>query len=238
MSFVHTHASGRFDRSADSLEKALDNYVHHEQSSLLTLTEVSESPRAHTLPEQGWAVVQSEQRGRKADCAIMFDTAIWELLKKDFVLVVQGNGKILPVWAVFAILKHKPTGKVVVTSVAHMPRSVEGSTGFSAKEPARAKASVTGSQNWRRQANSFYRDYNADAILLAADWNLNIKKPWVRRYFDKTAPGYDVNWTGRLPKRGTLGRRIIDLALLRGLKVLSRRLLAHNSSSDHTAYRE
>lgn len=237
MTFVHVHASGRFDRSPASLETALDTYVYHEHADLLTLTEVSGNPRSSTLPESQWSVVQSKDGGRKSDSAILFNNNTWTLRFQEVVPIVQGDGSILPVWAVFAVLKHE-SGKVVVVSSAHLPRSVEGKTGFSKVEAKRVRATLSGSQQWRQHANGLYREWDADAILLAADWNLNIKKSWVQRWFKKSAPAYDANWQGKMPVRGTLGKRIIDIALLRGLRVVSREILPHNKSSDHTPYRE
>jgi len=239
MNFVHVHASGRFDRSPDSLEAALDNYVYNEHADLITLTEISSKARSAKLLEKGWGHVQSPAGGRKSDSAIMYKQDTWTHLYTDYSLIVEGDGKgILPVWAAIGVFKHKATGNVVVVSSSHMPRSVEGATGFSKSEAGRVRAAIAGANRLRNTNNKLKKSEGADAVIMAADWNMNIKREWVRKWFKQFFPYYEVNWQGKLPERGTLGKRIIDIALIKGLTVINRQILAHRSSSDHTAYKE
>jgi hypothetical protein len=73
--FTHIHCSSRFDRSAESLETDLDDWMS--QSSLITVTEVNNDNRAAKLREKGWSYFNSKLNQGQDDVGIAWEKANW-----------------------------------------------------------------------------------------------------------------------------------------------------------------
>ncbi len=245
--FKHIHSSSRYDRSLKSLEDAVNDYM--DKSSVITLTEVSAEARESVLrkvaKQRGWGTATGDLSGRD-DCAILWDEKTFEKVHaRSYVLSLKtyytsSGRKTAPNASVDAVLKHKAAGKRILFSVAHLPAGVEGRNGLGGKLPRRVVAWRAAQKGWRGRWNYLANKYKTDAVVVIADWNLNLKKAGVRALFKVVQPGMRSVWNkGPFPSSGTHGTRIIDFTFIRGKIVLvggKPKILAKNASSDHTAY--
>jgi len=234
--FRHTHTSSRYDRSAQSLEAALDNYM--KDADLITLTEVASPTRSDKIKEKGWGGIWANHGGGD-DSAIAWRQSEFELVYADSTPLTNGRlaGSRTNIYAARAVLEHVSGARLVVSSV-HLPASVEGRGGF--KKAQRYAVWKVCQVALRLKTNALARRFNADAVMIVADWNINIKMSWVQAWFKTNFPTYRLTWQKPFPSRGTHGRRIIDLTLIGGaLKTVKKPwLLKKDSSSDHVAYSE
>jgi len=256
--FTHIHCSSRYDRSAASLEKAVDNW--REQSSIITLTEVANDKRGATLAEQGWGYARAKKDYGRDECAVCYRKDTWGLVWQGY-KKLNTRGKVFagPVCSCDAILKHKTSGHRILITVTHMPSGVEGSgTHWNTHKSywkARREAYLSSLETWNAHIKDMNRTKKPDATLIISDWNLNLKKTWVRELLkDRFGTGYKQAWVRFPTSGGSLhggpvaplgapgkgsGDRIIDGTLYRGVKVdTPPNLMATTASSDHRPYKE
>lgn len=239
MEFKHTHSSGRYDAAADRLNNAARSYS--KTSSLLTFTEVSSEARERALQLPGFKVLATDH-GLKDDSAIVFDTSIWELVEHHPVLVGRHRFKIgrhlsSPLWAQVAVLEHKVAKKRIVVGVCHFPSSVEGDLAHK-RRTDRVLAWNQATGQLRKHVNKMKRKYKAKGAILSADWNINFKHRWARAFVKAKFPLWTLVWSKTLPARGTHGARLIDAAVLKGLRVLKAFVEPDDNSSDHVPWSE
>lgn len=256
--FTHIHCSSRFDRSAASLEHDVDDW--REQCSIITLTEVANDKRGATLAEKGWGYARAKKDYGRDECAVCYRKDTWKQVYFGY-KKLNSRGRVYagPVCSCDVILKHATSGHRVLISVTHMPSGVEGSHRWNTRKDhwqARKEAWMSSLENWSTHIKDLDRKHNPDAILIVCDWNLNLKKNWVRDLLHTHwGQGYKQAWVrfptsgGSLnggpvaplgaPGKGT-GDRIIDGTLYKGQIQVDTppNLLATVRSSDHRPYKE
>lgn len=232
--FKHTHLSTRYDRPVDTLQKVLERYI--ETSDIITLTEVDSEKREKVIRSfPKWASVTGDKTGRD-DCAIMWHDDEWEVIHKETHNVgeyMAGN-----IAAAYVVLKHVHSTMRIVVSVVHLPSSVQGQGRVVG---GRAPAWFTARRRWVRRAHKLKRQHRADAILLVADWNIDLKRVWVRSLIKTLMPSYRFVWRNRAYQTiGTHGSRLIDFSVFKGKLRVHRRPDIHKitSASDHRGYDE
>jgi len=218
-------------------------------SSLITLTEISRDWRSATLREKGWGHFNASAGGGADDCGIAWRTDTWH--RKDAFArrlstmrfpTVPGYRPIVPTYAATALLKHVSSDKTLLVSCAHMPAHIEGHFRYPGTEQwrARKRAYTSAVDGWSTMVLNQSRRHKPDAVLVVADWNLNLKYHWVREYFHDhwKKAGLKGAWQ-HFPTGGTHGNRIIDGSYIDGLEVTDGpELLGVVRSSDHRPYRE
>lgn len=233
---VHTHTSSRFDRSAVSLEAALDLYM--QDSDLITVTEVAAEQRENKLAERGWDYITGDHGGGD-DAGIAWKRSVWP--ESIYATTIQLSSIVAPgrsdIYGAVAVLEHQ-CGATAVVICVHMPAGVEAAGGF--RKGYKYVIWLATQRKLKKEANRLKRKFNADAVIIAADWNINIKMKWVQAWFKANFPRYKITWDKPYPRKGTHHRRIIDLTLVRGaIKIVKQaRLRKHHRHSDHTAYTE
>ena len=260
--FAHIHCSSRFDRSAASLEADLDNWM--ENSSIVTLTEISNDKRAQKMQEKGWAYYNAKKSDGQDECGIAWRLDRWKrisgvTMKLNNAVYYRLDGRNAdPVVSASVVLRHRDTGHRLLVSVTHMPAHVEGAGGWRTTEnkwQARKNAYTSSMTNLAAHIQDLWNKKKPDAVMVVADWNLNLKETWVRNYM-RSAWGTNLKqaWL-RFPTAGGsmsggvpaplgapgagTGDRIIDGTLYRGLKVdIEPNLMARVASSDHRPYKE
>lgn len=228
--FKHIHSSSRFDRTTVSLDNALDAYIRH-QPDLITLTEVARERREKPLRRTGWDVITGDKSGWD-DCAIMYSTNRYKVLHSES-FDMGGTGR----YAQIAVLLDKAEQKRLVVASVHYPASVE----YELFKKVTSRDTVLWTKavwSLKRRVNALKRKFKARGIVIAADWNVDFKKEWVRALIKAIHPSYSNTWQAPYPARGTHGRRVIDATLFKGrLKTASpARLLKDDDSSDHRPY--
>jgi hypothetical protein len=240
--FVHLHSSGRFDRSAAAVRDDLVAWLRDDAISLMTLTEFSRNRRRAVIEQlDGWSLFNGNEHSGADDCIIAWRTSTWELVKTESAVVstkrsYRANGKLIPPQRVTSVLLlHKPTALTLLVSVSHLPSHVE----LDGRLRANLRAAVwrDATHRWQRHLVALRNQWQPTARLVVADWNVSIRGAWFRRYLRELFPVMSPVWRTPYPRRGTLGKRIIDVALIsRRLVVAVRpRLLKQHRSSDHSA---
>jgi hypothetical protein len=260
--FHHIHCSSRFDRSAASLEADLDDWM--DQSSLITLTEITNDNRAATMAEKGWAYYNAKKSRDADNTGICWRTDTWKR-KNGLVLRLSSNTfdrlngrQNLYIWAATVVLVHKSSGHKLLVSVSHPPAHIEGVGGFRTTGEgwaARKNAYLTALTNWHTHVADMERKQHVDATLIVADWNVNLKDQWFRDLLkQRWGKQYIIAWRkmptaggslhgGPTAPAGSPGKgyhdRIIDGTLYRGVKLTDGpNLMSRVVSSDHRPYNE
>lgn len=144
-----------------------------------------------------------------------------------------------PVFGLFAPLEHV-RGGVVIFAAVHFPSSVEGHGGFTDAYPNRVAAHQEATSAMRAAWTTARKHHPRAARVLAADFNLDHREPWVREHLAHEFPALRTGWLrDHLPERGTLGRRVVDGHLVGERLTLSARgsqLLDDVDGFDHTPF--
>lgn len=238
---IHNHASERYDRSLSLLR---DDVRRHTRApaDLATFTEIQQRPRARTLHEldDGWTGYTDP----RTDVGVMWRNRKWDEIHRHRTRLTPHTyrtwtrGTIKRTYAITVILRADPprTGRLLVT-IAHLPAGIQRGDRFNRHTPQRNRVWADAVRGWAAWVDRARRRWHPDAVLVVADWNVDLRRPvWrnrIRREFH-LRPTWEP---GHLPRRGTQGRdRLIDGTLtdLRGRA----RLLRWTPVSDHTPYRE
>lgn len=240
MKFKHTHSSGKFNAPAGPLNAAALTYA--KTASILTFTEVDKESRERALRVPGFEVLATDH-GAKDDSAIVYDRAVWTKIYHKPVLVGThlfklGGHLSSPLWAQVAVLEHNVTKNRVAIGVCHFPSGVEGDLAHK-RRTDRVAAWFQATGKLRKHLNKIKRQYKCDGVILSADWNINFKRAWARALVKTKFPFWNLTWAkSGIPARGTHGSRLIDGAVLKGLKVLQAFVNPDDPSSDHTPWSE
>lgn len=257
--FRHIHCSSRFDRSAESLESAVDQW--RTSADLITLTEVNSDRRAATLAEVGWGYFNAKKDNGSDESAVCWDKDLWTLqnhwLRKLNTHQLDVGRKY--VWSCSVMLKRRATGHRLLITTAHLPAHVDS---FSHAPPqdtqaywlARKKIYQECGQHWSAHVKDLANKTRPDAAMVVGDWNINLKLDWARDWLHDRFDKYQLAWKlfpmdggslggGPVAPLGAPGKgtsdRIIDGTLYRGLKVSEPpNLMARTASSDHRPYKE
>jgi hypothetical protein len=138
--------------------------------------------------------------------------------------------------AAVAVLKHKHSNNKIVVSVVHLPSSVEGQGRV---EGGRRDEWYEARRNWVRRVKQLRRKYDADAMMIIADWNIDLKRAWVRTLIKSLFPTWRWVWN-EFPNIGTHGNRLIDFTLIKGKLRIAKKPKIHRitGASDHRGYEE
>ena len=259
--FKHIHCSSRYDRSPESLETDLDVWMAN--SSIVTLTEITNDRRAAKLQEKGWGYYNSKLSGDADNCGICWRLDTW---KRTYGAVrklsagtfdrVHGQHN-LYIWAATVVLKNVSSGHRLMVSCSHLPSHIMGAGGFRTTEAGwqgRKIATLTALNNWSTHLQDLERKQKVDATLVIADWNLNLKDSWVWNLLHDRFTDYRSAWNYMPTSGGALaggatvpkgspgagqGDRIIDGTLYSGVQVTDGPVqMARVRSSDHRPYHE
>ena len=260
--FTHIHCSSRFDRSADTLESDLDDWMT--KSSIITVTEVQNNNRASTLREKGWNYFNAKLGGGRDDCAIAWRASDWDRVTAMVRRISSVQYSRMPnapafyLYACTGVFKTKRTGHKLLVSVSHFPAHIEGAHGFKTTGDqwlARKRAYLTGLSGWSTHVKDQMRKHHVDAAMIAGDWNLNQKDDWVQNLLnDHWGENFHMAWQrfptsggslhgGPVAPLGAPGKgthdRIIDGSLIYRLEVENEpQLMNRVLSSDHRPYTE
>lgn len=240
--FTYEHSSGRFDRSVASVRADLRAWEKDDSISLMSFTEFNLNPRRNALKAAGWSLYNGTEKAGADDCVIRWRKDTWTLLHRESAVVSRKkswrtNGRLIPPQHVTSVLlKHKPTGNTLLVSVAHLPSHVEVRGGL--RDSHRTEVWRDSTTSWKRHIVSLRSHWHPTASIVTADWNVNLRASWFRAFLGNLFPGMRPVWSRPYPKRGTDGKRIIDVPLItQRLGVARCPVLLQHKSSDHTAFR-
>ena len=250
--FTHIHSSSRYSRSGASLEAALDGWMAN--SSLITLTEVTGLPsRFMALREKGWDSFHATNGARTDDAGICWRKSAWRG-QQTWVRKLTGrfrmggtNANFLSgCWSSTVLLKHVRSGHTLLVSVTHFPSGVAGHGGQRWKQADRfwrdRKASYQETMStWSGHIHDLVRRKKPDAVLIVADWNLDLKDQWFRDYLNQHWGdlGMRCAWKHFPTTGGSMGgNKIIDGSYYSGMRTDGAVMLPRSASSDHRPYKE
>lgn len=220
---VHVHSSSLYSRPAATLVQAFTDYAV--VADLVTWTEVP--PRGRALRRSGWGAYS---RPARTDVAVSWRRTVWT---PEARWITRLAPRQVAAW----LLLIRSDGLRVLVTVAHMPAHVELGDRFRPGVPGRVATWQTAVTRWAAQVRAARRQDHPDRVIVAADWNIDLRRPVWRRYLLARFPGLRVTWARPLPRVGThRGGRLIDATLTnaRGRA----RLLPDDRSSDHRPYVE
>jgi len=252
----HVHSSGRFNVPRRLLEKDLDRFMA--DSDLVTMTEVHSTSRASALEETGWQRFW-RSGAHRGECGMSWRTSRWTLVtgttarltRKTFRTAANDKRKSVG-FAATVVLRSVASGRTVLVSVAHMPSNVERADGRGWSHDARDRVAAykDAIAGWKRHVRAMVGQQAPDVVLVAGDWNLDLKRSWVRRWLRGKWDDLgitDLDWKAPFPRGGTLDdhrygrtrKRLIDATLMSGASYSWAGHLQHDiASSDHNPYRE
>lgn len=238
----HTHASGRFDRSAFTLHVSLVFFAL--MSNVITLTEVVGRDRLHAVFKLRRFAFYKHP---KSDAAVLWKQRRFRpMIYRGLHVGKTGSGPRRNIWASAVALKDKRTKLVHVVSSLHMVADVESDVYKTLNGDPEERATDYHAMfvEWIAQSIELAQDAEADYLILSTDSNLNYHRTWVQNYIGDllSGSGLRVTWNADMPDRGTHGKRLIDLAIAsRSLRVVSIRVLGRKKvrkASDHLAFTE
>jgi hypothetical protein len=248
MPFTHIHCSSRFDRSLESLEHDLDNWM--QRCSIITLTEVQNNRRSGRLREKGWDYYSAKKIQGADNCAIGWSREVWSVQWQGVRKLHQHRWighHFAYVHAAAVLLKHRQRGQTLLVMCTHMPAHIDAhgddkhfiTTGAGWR--GRKAAYQTSIKNWSTWTHQLDRSKRPDGILVVADWNISLKDDWFRAYLkDHWGKDYKLGWKhfGTMGWRGG-SPRVIDGTLAKGLAITEGAQMMHAvRSSDHRPYIE
>lgn len=235
MPIVAEHSSGRFDVKPGTLKAALAKQLA-DGPDFLSLTEMGAEDRARVINDfPGYAVARVKGSNGVDECALLVKREHYKILSERAVRLSN-----LPVprrrglfdHALVVELESLRTGSFHTRIVVHRPSAVEGKTGI--RSGGQGACYRDGTEGLKELIASI-----DGRLTITGDWNLSLRRRWVRPYFARHFPGFTLTWpAGKLPSLGTHGGRIIDFSLLRGYSVSSARVIGQFHASDHRAFRE
>lgn len=247
MDFRHIHASLLWKVSRANRRRELDHY--RERADLVTTTETSgrRDRKAIFGNVPGWQHYRPGGGAGKRQTTITWRSDVFERDGKPHARLLSkttwkrvGNGSTTPwIWATVVPLKHKATGKRLYAISCHLPSAVEGTDtpeGYTNSTPRRVRAHRESLGSLQDLVHEIQEGEPEAAILLAGDWNMNLRRERVAEWLSKSLAPLGSCWGGRLPTKGTHHRRVIDATYVWGLATGAQRVLKKRHS-DHRAYR-
>lgn len=237
-----SHASGRFDRTSESLRRQAQRLLL--VSDVVTMTEVSAVSRAAVLQQLGGIDSVVADAGGGNDGAILWHEKRHTLIYSDVVPLgtpFRRGTAVGQVHAVSVVLEDLLGDRLGVT-VCHAPAHIEGPSGLRGVA-ARVRAYRAVMRDWKAHVRDVDTHLMPHAWIVSADWNLNFRRAWVRAYLGGiwSSLGLRAAWSpATLPVRGgTIGKtRVIDGPMVsKRAKVRSMRILPLSDASDHHAVR-
>lgn len=238
------HHSSKWNRSRASLVAGLKASLD-DGSSIVTVTEIDLDRRgAHLDDALPGTQVCRGKAGDTGEVAIIVNTGVWQVVEYGVHVVGADTGPGVRVIAVVAALMHRATGHRLIVATSHLPSAVEGAYrvrdlgGRLTATPLgrRAVEHQRAVRRTREHVREAYARYHADAWVFTSDWNLNVRRRWVRAWVRAVWPGCQL--PAHLPAEGSHGDRLIDWPIGRGwFPTLSLRVLDKTPASDHRPIR-
>lgn len=247
----HVHSSSLYSTSASAFASDVAGF-RAAGADLLTFTEVGNKRRAKSLNTV--AADGAAWQGVWGESGISWSTDRFRLETSSSAVVSRkkwaaSTKKKRTPNAEFVVLSDQVTGKRILVTTLHLPAGVENcaGTGWEKRTPyrARVKAHKHAMKGWVAGTNAVRASHRVDAVIVAADWNVNLNKKWVRKVVTKKHfKGYKLTVKKpfnqhTLTERATCAnsKRHIDATLVWNAKVTSRaRVLPPVKSSDHLPY--
>jgi len=235
MPIVAEHSSGRFSVTPGDLKAGLTKQLA-DGPDFLSLTEMGAEDRARVLNDfPAYAVARVKGSKGVDECALLVKRDHYKILSERAVKLSEfpvPRRRGLFDHALVVELESLRTGSFQTKIVVHRPSAVEGRVGI------RRGGQGTCYRDGTEGLKDLIRPIDG-RLTITGDWNLSLRRRWVRGYFAKHFPGFTLTWApGKLPDLGTRGGRVIDFSLLRGYSVSSARVIGQFGTSDHRAFRE
>jgi hypothetical protein len=235
MPIVARHSSGLHSVEPDVLRAALTRQLSDEPE-FLSLTEMMSEARAAVLEEfPDYAVARVQSPDGADECALLVRVAHYRIVSVEAVRLSD-----LPIprrvgkfdHALVVVVESLVTGSTHTRVVVHRPSGVEGA--FRIRRNAQGDCYKDGTAGLKALLATI-----EGRVAVTGDWNLSLRRPWVRSYLDRHFPGFTHTWRpGSFPELGTRGRRVIDYSLVRGYSVADAEVVPAFGASDHRAIRE
>lgn len=230
--FVHVHSSGRFDASLTDVQTDWDNFRADPAVKLITGTEHGSGDHDPAFEAPGW----KGYRGHECVAMWRIDTfeQAWEPSFRPIGKATfrRGTNHDARVWLTSVPLRHRETGRVLMVRVCHTAAKVQDGDRFRLSEARNVAAWTASLARWGHRCRRFKRDHPHAAQLNTADWNVDLRRRHWRALIG-TALGQRCAWGKHMPVTGSLGRRLIDGAFVRLLRVQSADVMRKGKSSDH-----
>lgn len=213
MRFSHRHHSmlaKLIKTNPDAIRKALAE--HRANCTVLTGTEATRPKWDTLLTEDGWQAFHEAGDYGRGDPWVAWNPAIWTVVANWTVQLspVTYNGR--RPHAAVVVLEHKVfTGWRVVFLSSHFPAHLEGDMRRS-RLTTRVRAYRSALAGVRDLVGHLHVSYPGARIVFGADWNLNIRRRWVRAAIRRGLRGTGLHLVKPIPDRGSFGRRLIDWA--------------------------
>lgn len=193
----------------DAIRAAL--LLHKRNCSVITGTEAT-CPKWDTLlTEDGWQAFHEVGDYGRGDPWVSWDPALWTLAANWTLQLsaVTYNGR--RCHAAVAVLDHKGFGRRVAFISVHFPAHLEGDMRRD-RATTRTRAYRSALAGLRDLVAHLRVEHPNIRIVLAADWNLNIRRAWVRGLLRHGLRTTGLTLVNPLPDKGTHGKRLIDWA--------------------------
>lgn len=234
-SFRAVHLSGYHRATVAQVRAELDRHRANPTVALITGTENYKGEHNDAWREKGWRTFRTGEltitwRTAVLASTIAADPPGWarQLSERTF---HRGTGQ--PVKGLFSgvvRLQHTGTGRRVIVRWAHMPASVQAGSGWS-KTLGRVLVYRDAMRTWRSIVRLTLRNHPDAVLIVAADWNLDHGRKWVRSYLRRhLAPLRPA-----LAHEGTLGNREIDVPWVHGAAVSGVEVHRRAPGHDHKA---
>lgn len=237
--FTFVQSSQWLPASPQVLEQGTDS-VLHKNPDIVAFTEIYTKERSARLAEHGFG----SQQKPGTDPGIDWLKANWKSLHAETVQVssltyysVLQKHETRPMAAAFVVLENQESGHRLLTIANHFPPHVEGHGGpggiFDPSMAPRWHATIDSIKGIQAHRRLLRKEYDIDALILTADWNLNIMRGDVRAWVHTQFPYLEPNFKPSYKGAGTLDKRVVDFSVVHGLEVVGDPKVNHIVSSDH-----
>lgn len=228
------HWSLKHDAKIATGLNRIEKFFDKQKITGVSLTEVSSKRWRDALKqfaqENGLLLNQvSNGVAGTAECAFLYDPRVWahkqplrviRLSKRPSVFSKQDH------YMLANSLRHIPSGQTYMHNVLHMPSGVEADIRNATINSVQVENYRFAKNTIERVARTNRNDYNF--INFIGDYNLDMKKEWVRAYLLRGLPGFEV----RYPRTATHGSRTIDGCITN----YRPRALAKSAGYDHRPF--
>ena len=240
MPIVAKHSSGLHKVGPAALRAAVTKQLAADDPEFLSFTEMMAEARARALQDfPGYTLARAKGTDGDDECALLVKDARYRIVSQQSVRlselpIPRRSGKTHKNFdhALVVFLESLVTGSFHTRVIVHRPSGVEGFNGI--RRGGQGACYRDGTEGLKGLLASI-----EGRVTVTGDWNLSLRRKWVRNYFDRHFPEFTTTWrAGNLPDRGTHGRRVIDFSLVRGYRVSDPEVVSHFGASDHRAVRE
>jgi hypothetical protein len=251
--FVHLHASGKWSYGVRTAGKSPDQASRERErlradaasyraaAGIVTHTEMMNGTHAKAVlggAGDCWSsyLPAPGHNDGKDENAIEWNST-WSAREKSTVKLTDRRIRSRQLFATVVRLRERlpdRLGRTVIVMVTHLPSDVEGRW---SSQDAKVLAHKSALAGWQRLVTRLRDRYPSAAFIVAADWNLDHKKTWVRRELNnRLGNGLTSAWPASYDGAGTHGNRLIDADWRRGLEVRRAFVRGDVVSSDHDPF--